>query len=85
MKLALFALLAGAVSAFAFEPVGWWPLMLVAIAVVCELLDRTKSLGKSLFIGWLFGVGQFVVGLNWIATAFTFRRLHGEPVVPVPN
>jgi apolipoprotein N-acyltransferase len=23
--------------------------------------------------GWAFGVGQFVVGLNWIATAFTFQ------------
>lgn len=69
----LYALIAGAVSAFAFEPVGWWPLMLVAIAAICELLDRTKSFGRSLLIGWLFGVGQFVIGLNWIATAFTFQ------------
>ena len=73
MKYVLYALIAGAVSAFAFEPVGWWPLMLIAIAVLCELIDRTKSLGRALLIGWVFGVGQFVVGLNWIATAFTFQ------------
>jgi apolipoprotein N-acyltransferase len=73
MLYVLYAFLAGAVSAFAFEPVGWWPLILVAIAVLCELLDRTKSLGCSLLIGWAFGVGQFVVGLNWIATAFTYQ------------
>jgi apolipoprotein N-acyltransferase len=24
-------------------------------------------------LGWLFGVGQFVLGLNWIATAFTYQ------------
>jgi apolipoprotein N-acyltransferase len=69
----LYALIAGAVSAFAFEPVGWWPLMLVAIAFLCELLDRARSERRALLIGWAFGVGQFAVALNWIATAFTFQ------------
>ena len=26
-----------------------------------------------MLIGWAFGVGQFAIGLNWIATAFTFQ------------
>src|SRR3982751_127703 len=69
----LYAFIGGAVSAFAFEPVGWWPLLLIAIAALCELLDRSKSVGRSLLIGWAFGVGQFVIGLNWIATAFTYQ------------
>ena len=69
----LYAFIAGAISAFAFEPVGWWPLLLVAIAALCELLDRSKSLKGSLALGWLFGLGQFVVGLNWIATSFTYQ------------
>src|SRR3954468_8347504 len=73
MLYVLYAFLAGAVSAFAFEPIGWWPLMLIAIALLCEFLDREKSLARSLLIGWAFGFGQFVVGLNWIATAFTFQ------------
>ena len=73
MLYVLYALIAGAVSAFAFEPVGWWPLLLVAIAALCELLDRTKSLGRSLLLGWAFGFGQFVIGLNWIATSFTYQ------------
>ncbi len=73
MLYVLYALIAGAVSAFAFEPVGWWPLLLVAIAVLCELLDRTKSIGRSLAIGWAFGFGQFAVGLNWIATSFIYQ------------
>src|SRR3954453_16941046 len=73
MLYVLYAFIAGAVSAFAFEPVGWWPLMLVAVGALCELVDRERSLGRSLLIGWAFGFGQFVVGLNWIATAFTFQ------------
>src|SRR4051812_18506022 len=69
----LIALIIGALSAFAFQPVGWWPLMIVAIAALCELIARTGKLGSALLIGWAFGVGQFVIGLNWIATAFTFQ------------
>ena len=70
---ALIALVVGAVSAFAFAPVGLWPLMPIAFALLCELLDRATSLKRALLVGWLFGLGQFVVGLNWIATAFTYQ------------
>ena len=73
MLYALYALIIGAASALAFEPVGWWPLLPVAFCALCELLDRTKTMPRALLIGWAFGVGQFVVGLNWIATAFTYQ------------
>jgi len=73
MLTVLYALLAGAASAFAFEPTGLWPLLLLAFALLCELLVRTKTLGWALLIGWAFGVGQFSVGLNWIQFAFTFQ------------
>ena len=69
----LVAFIAGAVSAFAFQPVGLWPLMPLMFALLCELLVRTKTLKGALFIGWMFGLGQFVIGLNWIATAFTYQ------------
>lgn len=69
----LIALFTGALSAFAFQPVGWWPLMILAIAALCELVSRAGLLKKALVIGWGFGLGQFVIGLNWIATAFTFQ------------
>jgi apolipoprotein N-acyltransferase len=28
---------------------------------------------RAFLRGWLFGVGHFIVGLNWIATAFTYQ------------
>ena len=67
------ALVAGGVSAFAFQPVGWWPLMVVAIAALCELIARSGSLRQALLVSWTFGFAQFAIGLNWIATAFTFQ------------
>ena len=73
MRYVLYAFLAGAASAFAFEPTGFWPLLLLAFAFLCELLWRTKGVWRALLIGWAFGFGQFVVGLNWIATAFTYQ------------
>jgi apolipoprotein N-acyltransferase len=73
MIILLIALGTGALSALAFEPAGLWVLMPVAFAVLLALLWKTKSLWRALLIGWLFGLGQFVVGLNWIATAFGYQ------------
>ena len=69
----LIALVLGAISAFAFEPYALWPLMPLAFAALCELIARAPTLRRALLLGWGFAVGQFCVGLNWIATAFTFQ------------
>ena len=73
MLILLIALLTGVASAFAFEPAGLWALMPVAFAVLLDLISRCKTLWRALLVGWLFGLGQFVVGLNWIATAFSYQ------------
>ena len=49
-----------------------WPL---AFAALLELVARARTLQSALGLGWAFGWGQFVVGLNWIATAFTFQAV----------
>ncbi|QIK97111.1 apolipoprotein N-acyltransferase [Sphingomonas sp. HDW15A] len=69
----LLAVAVGALSAFAFQPFGIWPMMVVAFAALCWLLCRAQSMKGALGIGWMFGLGQYVIGLNWIATAFTFQ------------
>ena len=69
----LLALTAGAASAFAFEPFGLWPLMVAAFFLLCVDIERAPSLKRALLTGWAFGLGQFCIGLNWIATAFTFQ------------
>ncbi|MEO5809602.1 MAG: apolipoprotein N-acyltransferase [Sphingomicrobium sp.] len=70
----LISLLFGAASAFAFQPYAIGPLMVLTLAVLCELIARAPTLRRSLMIGWAFGVGQFCVGLNWIATSFTYQH-----------
>ena len=73
MLYVLYALITGAASALAFEPVGWWPLMIVAFGVMCELICRSATPWRGVLVGYAFGFGQFVVGLNWIATSFTYQ------------
>jgi apolipoprotein N-acyltransferase len=67
------AFLAGLISAFGFQPVGWWPLTLLGFGILIWLVERAPRLRSALARGWWFGLGQFVLGLNWIATAFTFQ------------
>ena len=73
MKHHAFAFLAGLVSALGFAPLGLWQLTLAAFAVLAWLVETAPGLRSALARGWWFGVGQFVLGLNWIATAFTYQ------------
>ena len=67
------ALVSGLLSAFAYQPVGLWPLMPLAFALLAAMLSMASTWKRAALIGWTFGLGQFVLGLNWIATAFTFQ------------
>ncbi|MCW5645946.1 MAG: apolipoprotein N-acyltransferase [Sphingopyxis sp.] len=69
----LIALTLGAVSAAGFAPLNLWPLTLLALAGWMTLVARSPKGWRTFGIGWAFGVGHFVVGLNWIATAFTYQ------------
>ncbi|GAC1573564.1 MAG: apolipoprotein N-acyltransferase [Sphingomicrobium sp.] len=69
----LVALVAGALSAFAFEPFALGPLMPVAFGLLAGLIASASRLRSAFAIGWAFGLGQFFVGLNWIATSFTYQ------------
>ena len=69
----LVAVIVGALSAFAFQPFGLWPLMPVAFAILAGLVASAPRMRAALALGWGFGLGQFCVGLNWIATSFTYQ------------
>jgi apolipoprotein N-acyltransferase len=67
------ALLAGVAAACGFQPLGLWPLTLAAFGLLLWLIREARGLRSALARGWWFGVGHFVLGLNWIATAFTYQ------------
>ncbi len=69
----LTALVIGAGSATGFAPLGLWPVTLVALAILLWLLELARGHRAAFALGWLFGLGHFTVGNNWIATAFTFQ------------
>lgn len=67
------ALLAGAVSAVGFPPLGLWPVTLAALTAFVWLVWTAPNLRQAFMRGWLFGVAHFTVTNNWIATAFTYQ------------
>lgn len=69
----LIALLAGAVSATAFAPLDWWVVGLIGVAILLRLTHEAPTLRQALLRGWLFGLGHFTVGNNWIQHAFTYQ------------
>ncbi|HYG47189.1 MAG TPA: apolipoprotein N-acyltransferase [Allosphingosinicella sp.] len=73
MKSLALAFLAGLAAACGFQPLGLWPLTLAAFAFLLWLVRTAPGLRGALALGWWFGVGHFVLGLNWIATAFTYQ------------
>jgi apolipoprotein N-acyltransferase len=70
---ALLVLVAGAVSALGFAPLQWWPLTLLAFALWLHCVHGAPSLKSALWRSWLFGVGHFTIGNNWIQHAFDFQ------------
>ena len=63
----------GALAACGFEPLHLWPLLLLAMAGTIALIARAHSARQAFVTGWLWGVGHFCIGNNWIATAFTYQ------------
>lgn len=68
-----FAIGAGALSAYGFAPWGLWPLTLACFALLIHLIAHAQNTKRAFAIGWLFGVGHFTFGNQWIAVAFTFQ------------
>ncbi len=69
----LVALALGAISATGFAPLHLWPLTLLAFAAWIALVARSNRGWRAFGTGWAFGIGHFVAGLSWIATAFTYQ------------
>ena len=73
MKILLLAFASGLVGACGFQPLTLWPLTLAGFAALLWLVVKAPHLRSALARGWWFGFGQFLLGLNWIATSFTYQ------------
>src|SRR3546814_8403077 len=80
------ALALGLVSATGFQPLNLWPLTLAVIALFMMMAHAAQSRWGALALGWWFGLGHFTLGLNWIATSFTYQEIGRAHVcTPVTN
>lgn len=70
----ILALVAGAVSATGFAPLDLWPVTIAAFALWMWLVAEAPNLRGALARGWCFGLGHFIVGLNWIAGSFRYQE-----------
>jgi apolipoprotein N-acyltransferase len=67
-------LMLGLASATGFEPLNLWFVMLAAFAGLMALVQSSPNIKAALARGYWFGVGHFVVGLNWIAGSFQYQE-----------
>lgn len=61
----LLALISGALLTFAFAPLQWYLLAILAPAVLFQLWE-TVTTARAFLRGWLFGLGLFGTGVYWV-------------------
>jgi apolipoprotein N-acyltransferase len=63
----------GVLAATGFQPLGLWPVALLAMGAFAVLIERAPGWRNAALLGWLFGLGHFTFANTWIATAFTYQ------------
>lgn len=80
------AFVLGGVAATGHAPLHAWPATAVALVGLVWLLDAACALDKNLkaafWRGWCFGVGYFLAGTWWVASAFVVRGPEFAPFAP---
>lgn len=61
----LVSLASGALLVCAFAPLNWWPLAILAPAVLMGLWEHAAP-RRAAWLGFLFGVGTFAAGTYWL-------------------
>lgn len=72
---------AGAVSALALPPIGFFPAFFT-FSLLLGLLDRTETRFAAFRAGWAFAFGYHVAGLYWISNALLVDGDHFAWAIP---
>lgn len=60
----------GSLSGLGFAPYFVFPLAYLGLAAFAFLTRHSQSVWAAFVTGWVFGLGQFIVGLSWITESF---------------
>jgi apolipoprotein N-acyltransferase len=69
---------AGAVQTIAFVRTAWWPLPVLAVALLVHRLARVRP-ARAFTLGWAFGTGWLLAGVWWL-----FISMHRYGGLPAP-
>ena len=61
----LCALISGALITLSLAPFSFWPLAIIASAILFIVLQQ-QSIKHSFWLGWFFGLGLFGTGASWV-------------------
>ena len=56
---------AGAAATFGFAPYGLWFVTVAAAAAAFYVIEKSASVKEAAWLGWLWGVAYFALGLSW--------------------
>jgi len=70
---------AGLAFPFAFAPTDWWLIAPVALLVLYLLIQKASP-SQAGFLGWIFGLGYFGIGVSWI---YHSLHLFGAAIAPL--
>ncbi|MHB8255697.1 MAG: apolipoprotein N-acyltransferase [Acidiferrobacterales bacterium] len=80
-RLDFLALIAGGLLPLAFSPVSLYPLAILSLALLF-VLWREATPARAAWRGFLFGFGQFAVGVSWLYVALhTYGEMSGALAV----
>lgn len=78
-RASLAAVALGAATVAGFAPLYFYPLTILALAVLAWLFERAASPARAAALGWWFGLGFFLCGVSWV-----YVSLHNFGAMPVP-
>lgn len=78
-KIWLLVVASGLLLPFSFAPTSYWPLAIVSLAVLYHVLQGVTA-RQGFWLGWLFGLGYFGIGVHWV---YFSLHLFGAAIAPL--
>ena len=75
----ILAICSGLILPLAFAPTEWWQVAIVSLVILYWLI-QSLSVRQAMFIGWLFGLGYFGIGVHWV---YHSLHLFGSAIAPL--
>lgn len=73
------AICSGLILPLAFAPTEWWFVAVASLSILYALLQRVTP-RHAFWIGWLFGLGYFGMGVHWV---YFSLHLFGAAIAPI--